>query len=378
MAENQKLRILQVNKAYFPHIGGIESLVRTYARELQKRPDAEMQVLVCQAKGRTSHEVIEGVPVTRAGSLGTYFSCPLSFSFFRYFRKMAKQADVILFHMPFPLGDLACLLFGYKGRVVLAWHSDVVKQKKLLLFYSPILRRFLRRADVILTATQGHIDSSAFLPEYREKCRVIPYGLDAEAYLRAERKPVLTERLYDKKAVKVLFTGRLVYYKGVEVLLRAFAKVKGCELFLVGTGALEESLREQAERLSLPVHFLGVLPDEELKAAFADCDLFVLPSVANSEAFGIVQLEAMVYGKPVINTALPTGVPFVSLHGKTGLTVPPEDADALAQAIQQLADSPEQREEYGRAAARRAEQEFSEKNVLEQLYQVLKQKGEGI
>lgn len=371
MAE-KKLRILQVNKAYYPHIGGIESLVRTYAREIGKRPDAEMQVLVCQEKGKTSYEVIEGVPVTRAGSIGTYFSCPLSFSFFRYFRKMAKQADVILFHMPFPLGDLACLLSGFKGKVVLAWHSDVVKQKKLLLFYKPILKRFLRRADVIITATQGHIDSSAFLPEFREKCRVIPYGLDPEKYEKAERRPVLTEQLCDKNAVKILFTGRLVYYKGVEVLLRAFARVKGCELFLAGTGALEESLREQAGNIPQKVHFLGVLSEDALKSAFADCDIFVLPSVANSEAFGIVQLEAMVYGKPVINTALPTGVPFVSIHEKTGLTVPPEDAAALADAIQKLADDPQLRQQYGDAAAERVRKDFLESDVLEKIYETLK------
>ncbi|MGN0592388.1 MAG: glycosyltransferase [Ruminococcus sp.] len=371
MAE-KKLRILQVNKAYYPHIGGIESLVRMYSRELQKRQDTEVHVLVCQEKGKTVQEEIEGVPVTRAGSLGTYFSCPLSFSFFRYFRKMAKQTDVILFHMPFPLGDLACLLSGFRGRVVLAWHSDVVKQKKLLMVYKPILKRFLRRADCIITATQGHIDSSPFLPEFREKCRVIPYGLNVEQYLCAKRMPVLTQHLCDKTAVKVLFVGRLVYYKGVEVLLKAFSSVKGCELFLVGTGALEASLKEQAEQLPQKVHFLGTLPDDALKAAFADCDLFVLPSVANSEAFGIVQLEAMVYGKPVINTALPTGVPYVSLHEKTGMTVPPEDAAALAQAIQTLADNPALRQQYGEAAARRVRQNFSEADVLEKIYQALK------
>jgi rhamnosyl/mannosyltransferase len=365
------LRVLQVNKSYYPHIGGIESLVRTYARELQKREDIEMQVLVCQEKGKTVQEIIEGVPVTRAGSMGTYFSCPLSFSFFRLFRKMAKQADVILFHMPFPLGDLACLLSGYQGSVVLAWHSDVVKQKKLLLLYRPILKRFLRRSDCILTATQGHIDSSAFLPEFREKCRVIPYGLRVDAYRNAKRMPVLTSLLHDKQAVKVLFVGRLVYYKGVDVLLRAFAAVHGCELFLVGTGAREAALKAQAETLTQKVHFLGALPEETLRAAFADCDLFVLPSVANSEAFGIVQLEAMVYGKPVINTALPTGVPFVSLHGETGLTVPPEDAAALANAIQQLADSAPLRQRYGAAAAKRVETVFSEEAVLEQIVRTL-------
>ena len=376
MADNRKLRILQVNKAYYPHIGGIESLVRTYAEDFMKCPDIDMQVLVCQDKrGKTSHEVIEGVPVTRAGSMGTFASCPLSLSFFHLFRKMAKNADVILFHMPFPLGDLACILSGFKGKAVLAWHSDVVKQKKLLFFYKPVLMKFLRRADMIITATQGHIDSSAFLPAFRDKCRVIPYGINADKYINSPARPILTEKLRDKKAVKVLFTGRLVYYKGADVLLRAFEKVQGCELFMVGTGSLREELETQARKLGGRVHFLGVLSDEDLKAAFRDCDIFVLPSVANSEAFGIVQLEAMVYGKPVINTSLPTGVPFVSVHGETGITVPPSDENALADALNLLAKDAPLREKYGKAAAERVNTHFLEKNVLERLKEALTEKG---
>ena len=109
---------MQVNKAYYPHIGGIESLVRTFSRELQKR--AEVKVLVCQEKGKGEDRVVEGVPVHYASSLGTYFSCPLSFSFLRKFREMAKWADVVEFHVPFPLADLACLLSGYRGGVVIA------------------------------------------------------------------------------------------------------------------------------------------------------------------------------------------------------------------------------------------------------------------
>lgn len=375
MAENKKLRILQVNKAYYPHIGGIESLVRTYARELAKRPNTEMQVLVCQdTRAKTAYEVIEGVPVTRAGSMGTYFSCPLSFSFFRLFRKMAKNADIILFHMPFPLGDIACLLSGFKGKVVLAWHSDVVKQKRLLFFYRPFLMRFLKRADAVIAATQGHISSSPFLQQFREKCIVIPYGIDTKKYINAPKKPILTEKLYNKNFVKILFTGRLVYYKGADVLLESFKQVSGCELFIVGKGAMEEKLREMAASIPQNVHFLGILSDEDLKAAFRDADIFVLPSVASSEAFGIVQLEAMVYGKPVINTALPTGVPFVSVHERTGLTVPPGDASALADAINLLAKDSRLRKKYGDAAAKRVKEQFQEKDVLDRIFEVLNRK----
>lgn len=364
------LRVLLVNKAYPPHIGGIETLVRRYALCLQTEFHAEVQVLACQEKGKTVREVMEGIPVLRAGSIGTYFSCPLSCSFLWQFRKMAKQADVVMIHMPFPLADLACLLSGYQGRVVLAWHSDVVKQKTLLRFYRPLLRWLLKRADCILTATQGHIDSSAFLPTVQEKCRVIPYGIDIADYRAAKAYPVLAKAATQPDTVKLLFVGRLVYYKGVTVLLEAMRQVTGCELFLIGSGKLQEELQQTAVQME-NVHFLGSLSDADLRAALQECDMLVLPSVANSEAFGLVQLEAMVYGKPVINTALPTGVPHVSLDGETGLTVPPNDAAALAKAIQTLVSDAALRERYGKAAKQRVETVFAEETVMRQVYAAL-------
>ncbi len=367
----KKLRILEVNKFYAPHIGGIETLVEQRARTFAARPDTEVKVLVCQERGEGETEVIDGAEIIRCGSLGTYFSCPLSFEFFRKFRELSQWADVVEIHTPFPLGDAACLLSKCKCRVVIAWHSDVVKQKFLLTFYKPLLMRFLRRADAIITATKGHIDGSAFLPEFREKCRIIPYPLEIERYESAKRFPILTGKLLNKYRLKVLFVGRLVYYKGVSFLLEAFRQVEGCELFICGTGPLESQLRRDAE--GLPVHFLGKLTDEELKAAFADCDMFVLPSVERSEAFGIVQQEAMVYGKPVINTSLPSGVPFVSEHGKTGLTVPPKDAAALAEAIRTLANDPELRRELGENAARKVRQEYPLADTMQKIFDVLKE-----
>lgn len=368
---NKPLRILEVNKFYPPDIGGIETVVQTVSEGLKDR--AEISVLTCQRKGKRRDDVVNGVSVLRAHTIGTYFSCPLSFSFFGLFRKRCKTADVVEFHMPFPPGDLACLLSGYRGRVVLAWHSDVVKQKKLLFFYQPILKAFLRRADAIIVATKGHIDSSLYLPEFREKCHIIPYALRISDYDNAPLTPVLSDRLCDHRAKKVFFAGRLVYYKGVSVLLEAFAKVHDCELFLAGDGELSAPLQEQAKALGIAnrVHFFGRLSDADLKSAFADCDLFVLPSVQNSEAFGIVQLEAMVYAKPVINTDLPTGVPCVSLHEQTGLTVPVGNAPALADAIQRLVDDDALRARYGAAARQRVLDEFELTGMLDRVYAVL-------
>lgn len=371
---SRRLKVLEVNKAYYPHIGGIETLVKQYSQELGTICNVDVKTLVCRdGRGKTTRETLDGVKLTRAGSLGTYFSCPLSLSFIRLFRKMAREADVVHIHVPFPLADAALLLSGFKGRVVVSWHSDVVKQKKLMTFYKPFMMKLLKRADCIITATKGHIDGSDYLPDFRRKCKIVPYGITPEDYLSVERSSILTNRLSDKKNVKVFFTGRLVYYKGVDILLKAFTMTENCELFIAGTGEMEQELKDFAKRHNIEkkVHFLGFLPDNELKQAYANCDIFVLPSVLKSEAFGIVQLEAMVYGKPVINTKLPSGVPYVSVHGKTGLTVPPSDAKALAEAINTLVADAKMRENFGKAAAERVMTEFNEKNVIRKLYGVL-------
>lgn len=363
--KNEKLHILVVNKFYFPHIGGVEDIAKNHSEYFESRNDIEVKVLCCRKRGKAVQCTVNGVSVYKAASLGVFFSCPLSFVFFRKFRELSSWADIIEFHMPFPLGDIACLLSGFRGKAVLAWHSDVVKQKKLMHFYEPFLKRFLDRADMIITATKNHISSSSYLCSAAEKCRVAAYGIDIKKYLSVKREPYFAEKMTNKNHKKIFFTGRLVYYKGVDVLLDAMKYISekkkdsmDMELFIAGTGPLEEGLRQKAALYKIDgcVHFLGRLPGDELKLAFADCDLFVLPSVEVSEAFGLVQLEAMVYGKPVINTALPTGVPLVSLDGETGFTAKVGDSADLAEKMMKIFDD----EYYGKFS------ENSQKRVIEE------------
>ncbi|MDE6834948.1 MAG: glycosyltransferase [Ruminococcus sp.] len=372
---NRKIKVLEVNKAYFAHVGGIETLVKQYSEELGKFDNIELRTLVCRdGMGKTFSENINSVRLTRAGSFGTYFSCPVSLSFLKIFRKMSAKADIIHIHVPFPLADLALLLSECKGKVIVSWHSDVVKQKKLLKLYRPLMKYLLNRADCILVATEGHIDGSEFLPEYRRKCHVLPYGINPENYLNIQKIPFLTEKATNPESIKVFFTGRLVYYKGVDVLINAFRNVRNnCELFIAGTGILESELKEKVRKYGLNkrIHFLGFLPEEQLKQAFSDCDIFVLPSVERSEAFGIVQLEAMIYGKPVINTSLLSGVPYVSIHEKTGITVQPYNSVQLAEAINILRKNKNLRERLGKNGQKRVLEYFNEKNIIQDLYKII-------
>lgn len=372
---------MQVNKLYAPHIGGVEKVVQDIAEGLKDKVD--MKVLVCRDKGKSSVDNINGVDVIRAGSLGIYMSMPLSLSFLFHLRRLVKDRDIVHFHMPFPLADFAFFLSGFKGKVVLWWHSDIVRQKFFLKVYKPIMNRLLKRADRIIVATEGHITGSKYLRPFMDKCVIIPFGYRiqpcrnesgtkeiANCIPKPERgiKSSTVAECYNVK--KILFVGRLVYYKGVDVLLDAFSKVRGAKLYIAGDGPLRPELEKKAADLGIKsnVLFLGHVDDERLSSLLNECDMLVLPSVAESEAFGLVQIEAMACSKPVINTSLPTGVPFVSLNEETGLTVPPGDAFALACAMQRLIDNDAERIQFGKNAKKRAEEYFNMDKMLDNIY----------
>lgn len=367
--------VLQVNKFYWPVCGGVERVVQQLSEGLADR--TKTTVLACgEHKGRGEAGEIKGVRVVRCSSLGTLFSMPISPSFIWKFRQEAKKSPVLLLHMPFPMADLALLLSGYKGRVVLWWHSDIVRQKKLLRVISPLIRHTLKRADGIIVATKGHIEGSDWLGEYEGKCHIVPFGVEPAILQKAAKTPKPKKH---SNSFNMLFVGRLVYYKGCNVLIKAFAEAlksapkAGFRLTLVGEGPLEDELKGLAKTLKVGdfIDFKKGLTDAELGEAFEECDIFVLPSVAKSEAFGLVQIEAMAHGKPVINTRLPSGVPYVSLDGQTGLTVAPSDVKSLAEAMLRLYREPKIREEMGKAAQKRALEVFSMEAMLDGAYKIM-------
>jgi rhamnosyl/mannosyltransferase len=373
------LEVLQVGKLYYPVIGGVEQVVRTIAEGLRDR--VRMRVLVCNTSGRTERSIVGGVEVTRAGSLGLMGNMPLSWRFFGEYRRASASADIVHVHMPFPLADLACLMMRRRAKVVVWWHSEVVRQRVLGALYRPLIDRFLRRADRIVVATPNHVRYTALLAPHRDKCVVIPFGVDARKYALTEAVRSQSSAIRGAHGTPlVLFIGRLVYYKGVETLVRAMADVSG-HLVIIGTGPLEARLREMARTLGIAskVSFVGAVKDEELPGYLHACDMFVLPSVARSEAFGLVQLEAMACGKPVVNTSLESGAPWVSVDRETGLTVPPGDSRALASALNTLLEDRALREAYGAAARARVEKVFSLEGMLDsvlRLYESVAASGE--
>lgn len=169
----EKIKVLQVNKLYSPMIGGVEKVVKDIAEGLQDRVDVE--VLACQARGRGRREVINGIEVTRTCSLGILFSMPISPTFPFHLRRKSREADILHYHVPFPLGDFTHLLVGDKSKkLVITYHSDIVKQAWMERFYGPVLNRFLQMADVILVTSPNLLRSSRYLQPHLHKCRVVP------------------------------------------------------------------------------------------------------------------------------------------------------------------------------------------------------------
>ena len=350
--------ILQVGKFWPPHYGGIETHLRELCTGLASVVDVD--VLVSNVGRNYAQEQEGDMRVTRIPTFARVASAPLSPSMLGFLRQ--TPADLVHLHLPNPPAVIAYLLSGHRGKLVVTVHSDIVRQRVIAKLLNPTLNALLRRADAIVSFSPNRVEHSPVLRQFQSKCHVIPHGIPFEQYDSIDYGRIAEIRDRYRKPI-VLAVGRLVYYKGFEYLIRAMRQIDA-HLLLIGEGPLHQQLLEQvtASGVQDKVSFLGNVSD--LRPYYHACDVFALPSVAVSEAFGIVQLEAMACGKPVVNTQLPSGVPWVSQNGITGITVPPCDVDALAEAVSLLLSQPELAARYGRAARRRVEQEFATERML--------------
>jgi rhamnosyl/mannosyltransferase len=359
------MRVVQVGKYYFPYVGGIENHLRVLSDEIKHR--VELDVVVHNTGPRTIHETVAGVPVTRCASFGVVASVALSPTM--PLELSRRHYDVVHVHLPHPAGAASYLAAKKpkRHRLVVTYHADIARQKILLRAYAPLVDRLLARADVVIATSPNLFQASPVLQRFRDKCRVVPYGIDVDLFRstpeRLERSQAIRARHQGRRVL--LAVGRLIYYKGFEFAIRALERLPDVDLVIIGDGPLRGDLEALARSLGLArrVSFEGERVNEALVPYYLASDVYVLPSIAVSEGFGIVQIEAMACGIPVVNTSLPSGVPFVSRDGETGLTVPPADPGALASAVSRLLADDALRQRLGENARERARTEFS-KEIL--------------
>lgn len=319
------MRILHLAKYYWPRSGGMERVVQSLA-EGSASLGHDVQVVAVQSLGgpRPRRGKSSVTRVFSFGQLGAQEIAP------GYITGVWKRADIIHVHHPHPLADLAYLLRPGSAPVVVTHHNDSWRS-----IYQPVSRIVLGRASSIILPSSTHLALSRELRGFEATTEVVPYGIDESRWL--DVPPPTADGI-----PRALFIGRLVAWKGVDILLRALERVPDLHLDVIGTGPEASRLRTLAQALAVAdrVRWFGAYPDEDLPRRMAESNFLVLPSTTAQELFGLVVLEAMASGRPVITTAVPTAVREVNVPGETGLEVPLRDVGALAEAMRTLAADP--------------------------------------
>jgi glycosyltransferase involved in cell wall biosynthesis len=365
------MKILQVNKLYYPWIGGVETIVKEIAEWLNGKDEFEIEILVCNHKLKRVIEKVNGIKVFRASSFGIYLGMPLSFDLFLLYKKLYKNYDLIFLHYPFPLGFVAYGIFSPKKNLFIWYHSDIVRQKFLEIFFRPFHIYALKKAKKIFVSNPNLIESSNYLRKFKEKCVVIPFCVDLQKFkLNEEIKKEVEEIKKKYKPPIVLSVGRYVYYKGFEYLIES-AKDVEARFLIIGEGPLKKKYEKIIKKLNLGDKVFLIPPVEDLVPYYHACDLFILPSITKSEAFGIVLLEAMACGKPLISTDIGTGTSFINQDGITGFVIRPRNSKILSEKIKEILNSKELKEKFSQNSLQRA-QEFSKEKFIEKLSKELK------
>lgn len=354
------MNILHAYKAYRPDLsGGIPAVISTLCG---RTAGISNEIVVARLRGFGRRYMLDGTWVRAALSVGNWLSMPIAPTYPFVLMRRFRGADVVVHHAPFPLNDLAILLGLPRQRkpLIIFWHADIVGRSFFRTLLSPILSYAVRRADRIVVSDESVARQSPMLAKIGSQLRVVPYGLDTaywstldDAQRReAERRRALHPRL-------LVTVGRLVPYKGFDVLLRALTEVDA-EAIVIGEGPLRAELEQQAAALGVAdrVTFASGVSDDDLKVWLHAARVFVLPSRTVAEAFGLVQIEAMATALPIVNTDLPTAVPRIARNRQEALTVPAEDPVALAGAIRRLLDDPALAADLGAAGRRRAMAEY--------------------
>ncbi len=366
------MRVVHVFKDYYPPtLGGIEQHMQVLCTQLARHMG--VAVLVPSRSWQRVEEWLDGVRVVRVPELGRYASVPLCPTMPRELGRL--RPDLVHLHFPNPIGDLSYLLAAGGVPLIISYHADVVRHRSLLPLYRPLIARTFAAASRIVAASPEYIASSESLSRYREKCTLIPYGVPPDAFTLVDGELTQVERCRASHGGPiVLFVGVLRHYKGVDVLLRALTHARA-HAVIVGQGPMATEWRSLAGELGVAdrATFLGEVSDAERRILLHACDVLVLPSIDRREAFGIVQLEAMACGKPVISSDLPTGVGFVNRDGQTGLLVPPGNSEALAAAINRLLTDAGLRMRLGQAARERVIREFSADRMVNQIIELYSQ-----
>lgn len=363
------MKVLQLGK-FYPVRGGVEKVMWDLTRGLSGR-GIDCDMLCATLDGEQTIELNPHGRVFCVPALAKKAATMISPAMVRRLRRICGGYDIIHVHHPDPMACLALRLSGYRGKVVLHWHSDILSQKRLLRLYRPLQRWLTRRADMIVGTTPVYVRESPELQDVQHKVTWLPIGIDDLS--KSEAAPEQIAARWSGR--KIVFSlGRLVPYKGYTYLIQAASRLDDSyHVVIGGDGPLRESLQREIDSLGLQerVTLIGRVSDEDIASWYKACTLFCLSSIWKTEAFAIVQIEAMSCSKPVVATRIPaSGVSWVNEHGVSGLDVAPEDPDALAEAIRTICSDEATHDAYCRGARSRYEEHFTFGRMIDKCIEI--------
>lgn len=349
------MNILHFYKTAFPYsVGGVEMVINELAKgSVSRGHQVDVVALADVAEQRT----LDGYTVHSCKTLFEAASTPVSFRAAIEFKKLARKADVINYHFPWPYMDVVHFATGVNKPTVVTYHSDVVRQRRAARLYAPLRHAFLNSVDAIVATSPNYRATSVTLQSL-SKVEVIPLGITDTASTSIEPDNLRGWR--DRFGEHFfLFVGALRYYKGLRTLIDA-AQGTSVPIVIAGAGPTERELRAQAKRLNVDnVHLVGHVSDADKASLLTLCRAVVFPSDLRSEAFGVTLLEGAMFAKPLISSEIGTGTTYVNIDGETGIVVPPRDPAALRSAMQRICSNPSWAVEAGRRARLRYEALFT-------------------
>lgn len=359
------MKILHIGKYYPPYFGGIEKVNFDLVEGLNQI-GIKTDVICFNDKKETLIEN-NSYTVYRMSRLFEKFSLPFSFSYFFKLRAIINNYDIVHLHLPNPLAAFFVLFTNFRGKIVLHWHSDIIKQKFFKKIYAPFDYLIKQKANSIVVTSDNYLNNSDDLKGFKEKCSVIPIGIDPlELNVDKAFLEILKSRYVGKKIIFSL--GRLIYYKGFEYLIEATKNLSDDTLVLIGgIGPLESKLKNLIKQNNLDhkVKLLGKIPFEYLGAYFQLANLFCLPSTHKSEAFGVVLIEAMSFGLPQVIFNIPgSGVSFVVKADYSGKIINKIHEKDLASELDLLISNEYLLHEYSKHSRERFKQNFTKNKMV--------------
>lgn len=356
------MKVLHVYRTYYPDPpGGLQEAIRQICLAT-KAYGVENTIFALSPCPEPKTIVREEAMVVRARSWLAPASCDIGgLGAVSTFRSLVQKADVVHYLFPWPFADALHHAVGGDRPAVLTYISDVVRQRGLNALYSPLMWRTLKSMRAIVSNAPGYASSSPVLsdPRLYGRLRQIPLGIDEASYSKQGDDAIFGRLGINNASPYFLFIGVLRYYKGLQYLIEAAANVSA-PIIVAGSGPMKQTLVNQVKALGVSnIIFAGQVSEREKIALIKRCRALILPSHLRSEAYGMVLVEAAMFGRPLISCEIGTGTSYINAHEVTGFVVPPEDPSALAMAMRRLLEREDVATVFGLSARRRYEELFS-------------------